>query len=384
METAMRYLLLVALLATACSSNDGGDVAPVNPAEMGRPLDLERARSASQDAPDRAPDTGSTSRVLATVDSDVITYRAVLLRIGPQLAVLGEDAQKREVVDQALVDILRDRIMYHAALEAGVTMSRDAIDEERTKRVKEIERSGGTLGAFLSERGMTRREYDEEIRRGRMVELYMRSAIGLAGGDPRVRPMTDTFVAPGLVRSYWERHAELFTEPAHAKLRVMSVKVDRRASDPKSARAAAKSRIERAQRRLRAGEDWVPVYRETAPKQAEEDPYGLQEIRRGDRSAVIEDFAFTSPKGTVSKIQELRTAFLLMQAEGAQEERVVPYEEVQDRIRAQLAKVRRQVAYYEVELQLLEDAVIRPDRREDEIRALLSKSRRALLDKFGL
>jgi len=388
----MRRILLlptILLLAACPSVPPQGEVE--DPAAMGRPLELEQreqARTAikadADSAPAAGPDARSSSRVLAYVNGEVITYRAVLLKVGPQLAVLGEEGQKRQLEDQALLDILRDRVVFHASVEAGVRMTRDQLDAERALRMKDLKANGGTLEAFLAERGMTRREYDQGIRREWSMQRFMMSALGLGGGDPRVRPMTDVFVSPDEVRKYWERHPDRYREPAHAELHILRVKADRATPDREAAVAAAKAKAEVAHKALLDGEDWVPVYRRTiGAEAAAEDAYGLLSFRRGERAAWMEEFAFGNPKGTVCEAPvPLGTSFVVMVAAGFAAERVVPYDEVQESVRSQLGQVRRQMASYEVELKLLERASVEPAERATDLRDLLRASRRDLMDRF--
>ena len=382
----MRRLIpiLILLLAAACSQTRPiGELE--NPDEMARPLELEQ-REAARLAPEveRAPDEFSTSRVIAYVDGEVITYRDILLRAGPQLAVLGEEDQKGMLERETLMTILRDRVVYHAAVERGVGMTRDQLDAERKTRVDELERSGGTLTAFLAERGMSRQEFDEEIKRGWVTQRFMLSAMGLGGGDPRVRPMTDVFVAPGEVRLYWERHPEMFKEPEHAQLQFLTVRAPSGAPDREAAILEAAAIAEAARARLVAGEDWVPVYRQTVGDFAEEDAYGLIDLRRGERADWIEEFAFGSERGTVSEVIRKGSTFFVMRAVGHWEDRVVPYDEVHDRIRSRLGQVRRGMAAYEVKLKLLETSSIQPPERAEELRTLLRTARRKMMDEFDL
>jgi len=388
----MRRMLPILLLLAACKTTPPqGEVEDLG--AMGRPLELEqregaRTAIAAEDAAggkkSDVPDERSSSRVLAYVNGEVITYRAVLLKVGPQLAVLGEEGQRRQLEQQALLDILRDRVVYHAAVEAGVRMTRDQLDAEREKRMKGLRATGGTLEAFLAERGMTRREFDADLRREWSMQRFMMSALGLGGGDPRVRPMTDVFISPGQVRKYWERHPERYVEPAHADLHILRVKVDRRNPDREAAMVLAKEKADAAHRALVAGEDWVPVYRKTVGADAvAEDAYGLLSFQRGERAAWMEDFAFGNPKGTVCEEPvRVGTSFYVMVAAGFADERIVPYAEVQERVRSQLGQVRRGMASYEGELKLLEQAAVEPEERAADLRNLLRTSRRNLMNRL--
>jgi hypothetical protein len=394
----MRRIIPFLLLLSACGSTPPQGQLE-DPEAMGRPLELERreqARAATAKGPgddtvtmtgsEPAQDERSSSRVLAYVNGEVITYRAVLLEVGPQLAVLGEESQRRELEQQALLDILRNRVVYHAALEAGVQMNRDQLDTERTRRLKDLAGTGGTLDAFLAERGMTRREFDEDIRREWTMQRFMSSAMGMGGGDRRVRPMVDTWVRPEDVRKYWERNPERYREAAHAKLYIMRIKADRANPDREAAVAEAGAKASEAHAALVGGEDWVPVYRRTVgPDVVAEDAYGLLRFQRGERAAWMEEFAFDNPKGSVcSEPRQTGTSFYVMVAAGSAEERIVPYDEVQEQVRQQLGQIKRSMASYEVELKLLERASVEPADKATGLREMLRTSRRDLMDRFGL
>jgi len=385
-------LVAFATLLGACASDplpgQGGPPAVFtgDGADVAAPLEQRGAAAAREELPSEAtlPDPESSSRVVAWVNDEVVTYRDVLLEVGPQLAVLARGEEKSQIENQALVGILRDRIIYHAAKDAGVELQREELDELRDARVAEIKRNGGTLEAYLRERGMTRREYEREIVRTTVMERYLRSAMGVGGGDPRVRPMIDLYVSPAEVKEFYERNPKVFDIPRHGKLRIMIIQPDPSVHDYEGARLAARSKGENAQRRLRGGEDWVPVYRETVPEMAAEDPYSLLEVVPGERAPWIDEFAFGTPAGAVSEVIENAGTFYLMQNEGAVEARTMGYDEVHDKIRTLLGDRKRQLGAYEVELRLLEQATVRPVDRADDLRRILEDLRTAILEQFSL
>ncbi len=392
MRIATPSLIAFASLVLACASGplpgEGGPppVFTGDDTDVAAPLERRGATAAREEVPteELLPDPGSSSRVVAWVNDEVVTYRDVLLEVGPQLAVLAPGSEKSTIEQRALIGILRDRIIYHAAKDAGVELKRDELDELRDARVEEIKRNGGTLEAFLRERGMTRREYEREIVRTTVMERYLRSAMGVGGGDPRVRPMIDPYVSPAEVKDFYERNPEVFDIPRHGKLRIMIVQPSPDARDYEAAHMAARSKAENAQRRLRGGEDWVPVYRETVPEMAAEDPYALLEVAPGERAPWIDEFAFGTPSGAVSEVIEKGGTFYLMQNEGAVEARTLEYDDVHEKIRTLLGDRKRQLGAYEVELRLLEQATVRPVHRADDLRRVLEDARTAVLEQFSL
>lgn len=373
----------VALAAGGCGSTP--DEPRRDPLDVAPPTDADLAESARGTSPGPSADPNSSSRVLAYVNGEVINYRDVFLRIGPQLAVVADETSKAELERRELITLLRDRLLHQAAVEAGIDVTRDELDKERARRIRDLERSGATLDAFLSERGMTRRELDDTLRRDLRAQRYLRAAVGLGGeGAAFVRARTDTFVTPADTRRHYDRNLERYHEPATARVRVLPVRADLRAEDREAAVADARRRAEGYLARLRGGEDFVPVFREATAD--EPDPAdGLVEIReRGKAAAWIEEFAFEQPRGTLSDPIQKGPTYYILRAEGVSPERQRPYVEVQSEIEDLLAQRRRAVASYEVELALVEDAVIRPAELSKALREELSAARRRIVADAGL
>src|SRR5262245_39348906 len=367
----IRTFAVAAILVTAgCGSamqEHANDAAPTAP-----PIAKELTHAPVTPAPADAVDPRSPSRVIAYVEGEVVTYREILQRIGPELAQLENPADKANMEQRAVTDLLRERLLYRAAVDAGVHVTRDEIEARRAKRVKELARSGGTLEAWLHEHDMTRREYDESNRVRIIVEKYRLAAIG-HNNDPsvRVRPVTDTYVSPEDVRKYYDRHPEKFKETAGARYRLLVVKTDLDAPDRAAAVAAARAVAESAVARLQGGEDWVPVYRELNQSPPDpRQPDGLALIERGKAADWIEKFAFESEKGAVH-LEAKGTTFYVLLAEGVREARVIPFEEAAPVVQPQLQQLRVAMAFLEVEIAVLDESSLQPEAMRATLRETL-------------
>ncbi len=390
--TALRLAvagIAAALLVGACSSKRHGlgesDFTPT-----ATPLDRNRAVRAAEvaDAAAKAAAAGeqprggnetSSSRILGYVNGRVISYRDVLLQVGPNLGDVVEPAERRALERQAVVEIVRGRIIKQAAKRWKVPLGRDEFDSERLRRVESLQQNGGTLDAFLAERQLTRREFDETIEDELRAEKYLLGAIGRPPPGVRVPPLADVYVSPAEVLRYWERHPEIHHQAESARVRMLVVRTDMTARDRAVARAKAESTAESIRDRLLSGEDPVPLFRELEADETEKDPHeGLIELRRGERPAWMEDFAFGSERGAVSQVIKTRTTYRVLRAEGHEEARDVPYEDVQDGLRAHIGQIKRRLATYMVEMRLLEDAAVEPPNLARAVRDALDKSRRQL------
>jgi hypothetical protein len=395
MKSASRVVLvpvlsLVGVLAVAaCGTNptDAGG-APSAP-----PTAFDMAQAAKDPVAATQADMHSPSRVLGYVEGEVITYREVLQRVGPELAQAETAKEKQTLEDDALLDVVRERMMYRAAQDARVPATRDEIDANRETFVKGLAKNGGTLEAFLHEHDMTRREFDEMVKMQLVLEKYRQASIGHSGDaivSRLVRPVTDTFVSPEDVRKCYDRNPDKFREPAVARCRMLTIPTDLTAPDREAAVAAAKAKAEAVLARLRAGEDWVPVYREALPGAAEPDarigPDGLVEIHKGDTvwADWIREFAFKSARGTLPDPVQKGTTFHVLRAEGAHEERVVPFEEAEEPIRRELTALKGRLAWLEVQLTVLDESSVQPDSLRAKLRDALRQARQKLLASAGL
>lgn len=338
-------------------------------------------------APVARPDDRSMSRVVCYVNGEVVNYRDILLRVGPQLAVVGTDEERAALEQRTLFDIERERIIHRAAVEAGVTITRDELEKERARRIRELAKNGGTLEAYLAERGMSHREFDDEVQRELRMQRYMRAAVGMGGGDSvRVRAVTDTYAAPRELRAFYDRNPDKFKEPEVARVRVLAIRSDLSKGNRDTALAEARRKAEAALARLKAGEDFVPIFREMNRDAPEPDPTdGLLEIsERGKYADWIEEFAFKQPRGANSDVTLKGSTYYVLRGEGYQPARTVPYEEIQPKIQAALGQLKRAVASYEVELSLLEESSITPRERYDELRDFLAGTRKRMIVEAGL
>jgi hypothetical protein len=373
------------LVAAGCGSTAPGEGETAAP--TARPVAYELAQQAAKAPAPAAPaESKSSSRVLGYVEGEVVTLREVLQRAGPVLAQIEDPLEKERRQERAFLDLVGDRLLYRAAVDAGVTALRDEIDEKRDQLVRDLAKNGGTLDAYLHERDMTRREHDEMLKVGIVVEKYVYAAIGHGrDANVHVRPVTDTYVPPEDVAKYYERHPEKFKLPALAKCRLLKIATDLDAKDRERAVADARAKANGVLARLRGGEDWVPVYRSVAP--AAGDPQrtdGLSEFPRGKMAPWIEEFAFKSGKNALSDVIQNGTDFWILRAEGAHEERVMSFAEAEPGITRLLSNARFQTAFIEVELSVLDQSSVQPDSLRARLREYLREARSRVFADNGL
>lgn len=382
MRPRLLPILLLPLLA-ACASDP---VTPVrSPEEVAPPKEAEILLGSRQEDGTNGGSTGTGA--LAYVAGGVVTDRDVLLRIGPQLQTLARPEDREQLWRETLHKIVRERILYRNAQDAGVDVSREEIEAARKSFADDLARQGGTFDAYLNERGMSAQEFDRTIRQELANQKFLMASIGGGRAGVLVRQRSDTFVNPEEIRTYFERNRQRFHERASAAVRVLAVKTDLRAPDREAAVAAAREIADSARSRIAAGEDFAYVFREVQGETSDPDPLdGLITLYAGERTHAewIEEFAFASERGTLSEVLQKGSTFYLLHAEGARPERDLPFEEVQASLKLELERAKRRAAAVEVELQLLSETSVKPEDLAGDLRTSLRSLRRKMLQEYGL
>ena len=124
----MRRPYLLAVLATAACSSAAPT--PQSDPPSAEPIAFRLNQSAKGAKDEVTPDPKSPSRVLGYVEGEVITYRDVLLKVGPQIAMLENPEEKDRLEESTLLDIVEERLVYYAALDAHVDVTRDRVEQE--------------------------------------------------------------------------------------------------------------------------------------------------------------------------------------------------------------------------------------------------------------
>jgi peptidyl-prolyl cis-trans isomerase SurA len=157
-----------------------------------------------------APDHVTVDRIVAVVDSDVVTWIQLEKRAAPLLrhdeaSAIGDrlEADLRTRRD-ALSKMIDERIMASVAATAHVTASDTEVDNAIVEVMKQNGLTKAGLSAAVHDAGMTDDEYREELRRqlveARVVQIKVASKIKNATGltpdayRQKVEQATRTFI----------------------------------------------------------------------------------------------------------------------------------------------------------------------------------------------
>ncbi|GAV20797.1 peptidyl-prolyl cis-trans isomerase D [Mariprofundus micogutta] len=152
--------------------------------------------------------------------------------------------------------------------------------------------------------------------------------------NPRTLAADAVINETDLLAEYEKRKAE-FSEPEQRKARHILVRVNE--SDSEMLRVAAREKIEAAQARIKAGEDFSAIAKEISADPATAVKGGeLGWFKQGMMVAAFDAAVFSMDKGTTSDIVETEFGYHLIRIDDIRPARVTPFEDVKGKIKDEL------------------------------------------------
>jgi peptidyl-prolyl cis-trans isomerase D len=160
---------------------------------------------------------------------------------------------------------------------------------------------------------------------------------------------------PERVRKAYEARRREFDQPEQARVRHILARFE---VGDEAAKQAARERIDAIRARLAQGEDFASVAKEASEDPATRENGGdLGLVSRGGIVAPLEEAAFTQAPGALGEVIESPQGFHLLRVDERRAARVVPFEEAQAQVAAELARQDAAVAAARARAEKLSQAV---------------------------
>jgi len=308
--------------------------------------------------------------IVAVVNDTPITLRDLEMRIRQ---ILKSDPRVREkpfaeIQMDALVSLVSERMLLRAARSAEVEIP----PEEIESRIEDLRKSAGSESEFktaLSAEGMSPADLRDFFQENLTSQQYISGYLGLGpiGGPKSVRAGAEIEPSPREIRRYYRRNRETeFTIRPSARLRRIYVSNSRH-DGPDGAEAFAASLRERAL----SGESFEALAREASDLDRDAGgDIGEVDLAKGDGlPEEILEFARRNPAGSISGLFGGDPGYYFVKIESKSEERTIPFEEAQERIRLRLRAELQGQSLDRLVDRLMREAVIWPVELEREIRS---------------
>ncbi len=269
-------------------------------------------------------------RVAATINGDVVTLsdleeragaewtRAEHLAAGPQ-----RDEALRAALRRAFDAIAAEKLL---AKQAEV-LQLDVTDVQIDAAVADIKTRNhfddAQLDRALGEQGLDRARFRQQVRRE--LETYQVLQFKVRG---RVK------VTDGDVQNYYQTHPQEFGGDEEVKARHIFLPLAEGATRAEEEKARALG--ERVLQRLRTGEDFAKVARETSRGPSAADGGDIGWLRRGTIQKQLEDAAFALKDGRISPLVRAGPGLHVVKVEARRRGGGKAFEEVREEIRTRL------------------------------------------------
>lgn len=281
-------------------------------------------------------------RVAVVVNGQPITLSELHDRAGPLPRGRDGEAEsrRRRLLELAAEQLVAEKLLSEQVAQEGLSPAPMEIEAaiEDVKRANNLDDE--TFQRALQQQGLTPKKYrhmlGEQIGRMKLVEMKIRGRVTVTDDDVRARYAQMTRGA----RPEEEVHARDIFVP--------------KGSDP----AAARARIEQARRRLKAGEDFDAVARETGGPFADSGG-DLGWFRRGMMVPEIEKTAFALKPGELSQIVEGDTGYHLLRVEERRSIAAIrSFNEAREELRQQILSEKLQSATEDYVAELRKEATV--------------------------
>ena len=270
-------------------------------------------------------------RVVAVINDEAITQSELDMFLRPLYEDLKRQHEGEELMHQLnevrlklLNQMIEDRLVFQEAKTRGITADDTEIDEQVDK-VKNHYPSEGAMEKEMANQGYSMAELRENIRRQILIRKLH---------DMEVRARV--VVSPREIEEYYKSHSIEFTEEAKIKLLSITVKKAKEAEEKGWVDEPAKKKIEGLEGRIRKGEAFENLAREFSEDAHAGEGGQVGWVRKGELLPSIEESLYELKRGTISPVLETPGGYHLFKIEEKNPGRLVPLEEVRDKIRTVL------------------------------------------------
>jgi len=239
--------------------------------------------------------------------------------------------EARKMVLESLID---RELLYQMSVKKGIVVD-DAQVNEQFDRIKKQYPNEQAFKESLAEDNITEDIVKSKIKRNLAVQEFVTKEFG---GNLNVSEAES--------KAFYDQHPEYFTQPESIRASEIIIRVEPKADAAK--KEEARKKIEDIQKRLQKGEDFAVLAKDFSQSANAAQGGDLGIVPRGRMPKAFDDAAFSLKPGEVSGIVETDLGFQLIKVQEKTPEKVVPFKDVEERIRQHLEneKVKQRVDEY--------------------------------------
>jgi len=270
-------------------------------------------------------------QVVAVVNDEAITQSELDSVLRPVYedfkAQFSGQELMRELNDarqKILSQLIEDRLVYQEAIEQGIEVTEDEIEEDMSGFRESFE-TDRQMQAALKGQGLSMKKLRERIKKQIMIRRLH---------DFEIR--SKVLVSPLELEKYYEENKKEYSGQVKVRVRSITIKKSPEAREKGLLDETAKGVIENIQAKLAQGGDFAELA-EGHSEDTHAEAGGLGEwLEDGSMIPVINDVIFSKKVGEVTEIIETPLGYHLFKIEERKDGKAQSFDEVRDQIHNQL------------------------------------------------
>ncbi|MGA8243254.1 MAG: peptidylprolyl isomerase [Desulfobacterales bacterium] len=270
--------------------------------------------SPEKTSPDKAATVNGTVIPRQTLDREVKLFTDRMVRQGQQVPDLQVPVLRNEILD-SLID---QELLYQESQKQHMQVDNKAVDE----KYDEIKKRFKTEQEFkdaIAKMGVTEAEIRSQLKKGLAIDELLKSKV-----------VKDIQVTEEEAKKYYDEHTDQFKQAEQVKASHILIQVAPDASDEK--KAEAKKKIVAVQERLKKGEDFAAVAKESSEGPSKSRGGDLGFFQRGQMDKSFEDAAFALEPGKISDVVETKFGYHIIKVEEKKPETTRAFSDEKDKI----------------------------------------------------
>lgn len=227
------------------------------------------------------------------------------------------------ILGQAIDNLVMRQLVKAEMERSGVLISREELEQGKA----DLETSlgeGHSLVMLLAAANLSMEELETNLRLDLFKNKVVKDKVTAAHAA----------ITDDVVREFYDEHPDEFTIPEGRRVSHILIRVASDADD--AVKMDARAKAEGVRKAILEGADFEALAREVSQCASRSRGGALGVIPRGREAPAFEDAVFSQDIGEIGEVVESPVGVHVIRVDGEQEEKVIPYEEVQNRLRAQL------------------------------------------------
>lgn len=270
--------------------------------------------SPEKTSPDKAATVNGTVIPKQTLEREVKLFTDRMVRQGRQVPDVQVPVLRNEILD-SLID---QELLYQDSQKQHMQIDKKAVDEKY---------------AEIKKRFKTEQEFKDAIAKMDVTEAEIRSQLkkGLAIDELlKTKVVKDIQVTEEEAKKYYDEHTDQFKQAEQVKASHILIQVAPDASDEK--KTEAKKKITVVQEKLKKGEDFAVVAKESSEGPSKSRGGDLGFFQRGQMDKSFEEAAFALEPGKVSDVVETRFGYHIIKVDEKKPEATLAFSDEKDKI----------------------------------------------------